>query len=251
MNNSLPGVFRESQLSRLLSNLDEIRAVMRIINGPSTAPVTYPPRSAGPNIDVSLPKVVVVGEESSGKSSVIARLCGMDIFPRARGICTRMPIELNLQNKTTAEMEEFCRENDLRFAEGVAHVRVKTEERTSSWLGRDMISQLREQLELTMNEMVRARNQALSGILNGTLVVEVVSTHLPNMQFVDLPGVVAANRTGEPADLPQKTQRLVDRYIREPHTLIIAVLPASERMNNNKIIGMIQAANKIDMTWEF
>ena len=57
--------------------------------------------------ELELPRVVMVGEESSGKSSTLERLVHMPFFPVDRQMCTRMPIELRLRRKTAAELAEF------------------------------------------------------------------------------------------------------------------------------------------------
>jgi len=45
---------------------------------------------------LDLPQIVVVGEQSSGKSSVLESLVGRDFLPRGSGIVTRRPLILQL-----------------------------------------------------------------------------------------------------------------------------------------------------------
>uniref|UniRef100_A0AAQ5XP51 Interferon-induced GTP-binding protein Mx n=1 Tax=Amphiprion ocellaris TaxID=80972 RepID=A0AAQ5XP51_AMPOC len=47
---------------------------------------------------VQLPQIVVVGSQSSGKSSVLESLVGRDFLPRGSGIVTRRPLVLQLVN---------------------------------------------------------------------------------------------------------------------------------------------------------
>jgi hypothetical protein len=47
-------------------------------------------------------QVVVVGEESSGKSSVLERLMMTPMLPRAESICTRLPIHVRLRRSDRA-----------------------------------------------------------------------------------------------------------------------------------------------------
>ena len=49
------------------------------------------------------PQIVVVGEESSGKSSVLERLMMTPLLPRADNICTRLPIHVRLRRSDRAE----------------------------------------------------------------------------------------------------------------------------------------------------
>ena len=45
---------------------------------------------------LELPQIAVVGDQSSGKSSVLEALVGRDFLPRGQGICTRRPLVLQL-----------------------------------------------------------------------------------------------------------------------------------------------------------
>ncbi len=45
---------------------------------------------------IKLPKVVVVGSQSAGKSSLLEQIVGIDFLPRGSGVVTRRPLELRL-----------------------------------------------------------------------------------------------------------------------------------------------------------
>ena len=46
---------------------------------------------------IELPQIIVIGSQSSGKSSVLESIVGRDFLPRGYGICTRRPLILQLQ----------------------------------------------------------------------------------------------------------------------------------------------------------
>ncbi len=46
---------------------------------------------------INLPQIVVIGSQSSGKSSVLEAIVGEDFLPRGAGIVTRCPLILQLQ----------------------------------------------------------------------------------------------------------------------------------------------------------
>ncbi len=48
------------------------------------------------NHSIDLPQIVVVGSQSSGKSSVLENIVGRDFLPRGTGIVTRRPLVLQL-----------------------------------------------------------------------------------------------------------------------------------------------------------
>ena len=49
---------------------------------------------------VELPQIVVVGSQSTGKSSVLESIVGKDFLPRGTGIVTRCPLVLQLRRRT-------------------------------------------------------------------------------------------------------------------------------------------------------
>ena len=54
-----------------------------------------------PDVELALPRVVVVGSRDAGKSSLLENVTKCSIFPRDKGLCTRMPIKLQLQQVHT------------------------------------------------------------------------------------------------------------------------------------------------------
>ena len=57
---------------------------------------------------IQLPQIIVVGSQSSGKSSVLESIVGRDFLPRGSGIVTRRPLILQLQH---------VGKNDMTFRE--------------------------------------------------------------------------------------------------------------------------------------
>jgi dynamin 1-like protein len=60
---------------------------------------------------LKLPQIVVVGNQSSGKSSLIENIVGKEFLPRGTGIVTRRPlilqlIHLSADDKTTRKIED-------------------------------------------------------------------------------------------------------------------------------------------------
>lgn len=90
-----------SELIPLLSRLQEVFALS------GTSPL-------------ALPQIVVIGGQSSGKSSVLEALVGRDFLPRGVGIVTRRPLILQLTPRTPSDPEsqdwaEFAHAPGKRF----------------------------------------------------------------------------------------------------------------------------------------
>lgn len=54
-----------------------------------------------PSVDFKLPRVIVVGGKSAGKSSLLEMITKCPIFPRHSDFCTKMPIKLQLKRVST------------------------------------------------------------------------------------------------------------------------------------------------------
>ncbi len=50
-----------------------------------------------------LPKVVVIGGKSAGKSSLLENITKCSVFPRDRDLCTKRPVKLQLKQVASAE----------------------------------------------------------------------------------------------------------------------------------------------------
>ena len=90
----------------------QIRPILNVIDSLRTLGIS----SEG----VKLPTIVVVGDQSHGKSSVLESLAGIDL-PRGTGVVTRVPLILRLQR---ADKESILLEHEGQKAEYVARERV-------------------------------------------------------------------------------------------------------------------------------
>merc|ERR1719183_1319359 len=60
-------------------------------------------RDVGLQNYISLPRIAAIGTQSSGKSSAIESIVGLDFLPRGGGVVTRRPLELRLVHLNTQE----------------------------------------------------------------------------------------------------------------------------------------------------
>jgi len=65
---------------------------------------------------IELPQLVVVGSQSSGKSSVLENIVGRDFLPRGSNICTRRPLILQLINNSKINNNNNNNNSDDRLS---------------------------------------------------------------------------------------------------------------------------------------
>uniref|UniRef100_A0A3Q3DHT3 dynamin GTPase n=1 Tax=Hippocampus comes TaxID=109280 RepID=A0A3Q3DHT3_HIPCM len=76
---------------------------------------------------IQLPQIVVVGTQSSGKSSVLESLVGRDVLPRGTGIVTRRPLIFQLVHIDSEDRRKTNEENVMNpFTSKSSHPMLST-----------------------------------------------------------------------------------------------------------------------------
>ncbi|GJX93177.1 dynamin-related protein 4C-like protein [Tanacetum coccineum] len=125
---------------------------------------------------ISLPTIVVIGDQSSGKSSVLESLASISL-PRGQGICTRVPLIMRLQHHSTS-MPEIHLEYQGKF------VRVDEDK-------------IAEAITLATDEI--AGNG--KGISNVPITLVVKKSGVPDLTLIDLPGITRVPVHGQPENI--------------------------------------------------
>ena len=87
-------------------------------------------RDIGLNDHISMPRIAVLGDQSSGKSSLLESIVGINFLPRGSGIVTRRPLELRL-NRTKQSTNTYAKfKNDPKKYEDFNEVRQQIEKLT-------------------------------------------------------------------------------------------------------------------------
>ena len=168
---------------------------------------------------IEIPKIVAVGTQSSGKSSVLNSLIGMDILPTGKQMVTRTPLHLeivhstNKENKSYAEFGEYSNGSwDVSNTFQITFPKPTEHER-------NLIS---EYIEKETCNKAGSQRDVSSNIIN----LRIVSPYVSNLSFIDLPGLtaVACTDQGQPKDIKDKIERLVGQFIEKDSTLILAVM---------------------------
>ncbi|CAF1200933.1 unnamed protein product [Adineta steineri] len=185
---------------------------------------------------VTLPEIVVVGEQSVGKSSILEAISGIQL-PRAQNICTRCPLELRMK---TAQDKEYA---IIRSSVG------NTAERRIDDLTKiaDAVAQL------TSDIAGKGANVSSNPIY---LTVYKHDT-MYDLTLIDLPGITRNAIKGQAEDIHEQILKLIKKYIEPDTAIVLHVIPASidfttsETMKLAKVFDpscqrQLIAASKID-----
>ena len=163
-----------------------------------------------------LPQIVVVGGQSSGKSSVLEAIVGRDFLPRGAGICTRRPLVLQLHCVDDAEKDtaRFLHKPDEVRPRPIRPIRVSpprlvdpTERLSFFPPSRNIIlfqptdttavralqlaqvfddfRKVRAEIEAETDRLLGANTKSVSA---EPIVLSVRSRDVPNLTLVDVPG---------------------------------------------------------------
>lgn len=144
---------------------------------------------------ISLPKIVLIGNQSSGKSALVEALSRIKV-PRDPDSCTRCPIEIRLNETSPPDSDWRCnvslqRQEAANGERSLMHFESTTEaDKVESILRRAQLAILNpEQVDVFRIEGSE-EGVVVKGGSEDTIIVEILGAEM-TITFLDLPGVVA------------------------------------------------------------
>lgn len=190
-------------------------------------------RSEGINHYISLPQIIVCGDQSSGKSSVLEAISGVS-FPVKSNMCTRFPTELVLRKTASSGVNVSIVPHHSRSAaekESMAEFSGKLEDFKE-------LPNLIENAKAAMGIM--ALGKAFS---NDLLRIEVSGPDRPHLTIVDLPGLIHSENKHQSAADVELIKDVVQGYMQEPRSIILAVVSAKNDYANQVVLKLARSAD--------
>ncbi|KAH9508154.1 Dynamin-1-like protein [Bulinus truncatus] len=167
---------------------------------------------------IQLPQIVVIGNQSSGKSSVLETLVGHDFLPRGTGIVTRRPLVLQLLH-VSKDNSSRNRQEDIQ---NVAAQEWAKFLHTKNKIYTDF-SEICKEIENETDRMSGTNK----GISPEQIVLKIYSPKVVNLTLVDLPGLTKVPVGDQPPDIETQIRDLAIHYISNPNSVILAVTAAN------------------------
>ena len=159
----------------------------------------------------SVPRIVAIGEESSGKSSTLERIAMLKIFPSDRRLCTRMPIELRLRHVDKTKLPEQFRETGFVEMNLLRSENSRIPEEPASPYMHP--NEVEDKVRQWMETVVSLNNDTVTGVTNDRLLIKLFSSRKLNLDLIDLPGIVAGSIRDEPSDMMDRTRNIAGSYL--------------------------------------
>lgn len=167
---------------------------------------------------LKLPLIVVIGSQSSGKSSVLESIVGQEFLPKGSNMVTRRPIELTLINTpdSAAEIAEFpaLKMNNLTDFTQV------------------------QKILFDLN-MAVPEHECIS---DDPIQITIRSPRVPDLSLVDLPGYIQVEAADQPVELKQRIRLLCNRYLEAPN-IILAISAADVDLANSAALRASRMAD--------
>ncbi|KAF9333630.1 hypothetical protein BG006_003367 [Podila minutissima] len=171
--------------------------------------------------NVSIPLLTIIGDQSSGKSSCLEAMTQLP-FPRDEGMCTRFAIQVNLR-----------RNCDL------------TEDRLTARIeGQDDFNERNKdpksptEFESVIADAVSALCRSDFDISDKMLELTLSGPNQSPLTLVDLPGFIHMTKDRHPKNLPETIREINNRYIKDPRSIILAVMPANNDFETSTVLSV-------------
>ncbi|KAF2091553.1 hypothetical protein K490DRAFT_70374 [Saccharata proteae CBS 121410] len=211
--------YEPSSLDALQS--DEMRTLMNAVDKL---------RHVGLGTVLQLPQLVVCGDQSSGKSSVLEAITEIP-FPRKENLCTRFATEIIMRRAIKESISTKIIPDKTRPAE---------EQRKLKEF-RNSISGFAE-LPALMEEATNLMGLGATGdggpraFSRDVLSIEITGPGLSQLTLVDMPGLIHAENKSQSKEDVELIRNLVDDYIANQRTIILAVVSAKNDYANQIIL---------------
>ncbi|XP_053724613.1 interferon-induced GTP-binding protein Mx-like [Synchiropus splendidus] len=177
-------------------------------------------RSLGVEKDLALPAIAVIGDQSSGKSSVLEALSGVAL-PRGSGIVTRCPLELKMK----------------RLKEGEAWSARISYQGTEQDI--DCPADVEKHIRLAQDELAGVG----LGISDEAIALEIASPDVPDLTLIDLPGIARVAVKGQQDNIEQQIKRLIQKIITKQETISLVVVPSNVDIATTEALKMAQTVD--------
>ncbi|WPG98390.1 P-loop containing nucleoside triphosphate hydrolase protein [Acrodontium crateriforme] len=217
----------------------------------------------------SLPKFVVVGDQSAGKSSIIEATCDIKL-PRGPGTCTRCPFRITVTSSGSVNDDWTC---IVSLQQKYSYVPGSRTSRYDNWSANQDIQLFQfGRIISDKSKLEDVLRRAQLAILNpgidsqvfaspqfsikgkesnqvefspNFITLEIRGFDLPELSFFDLPGVINVHKDANSQHLVEFVKELTREYLSDEKALILLAVAAEQDINNSTTFSLVMQCNAL------
>ncbi|KID88448.1 Dynamin family protein [Metarhizium guizhouense ARSEF 977] len=228
----------------------------------------------GVSHDVQLPELVLVGDQSAGKSSLMSGLANLDL-PRSEGTCTRCPLHIRVSRNSDWSCRVWLRkeysfqpptdrpiiESDVTDEDPFFPWRKQPVSAVHEFKTMQDKSQIEEVLRwaqiailnddkhhglfipgsgaIAVNRRIEdAAAETIAKFSPNVVALEIKGPDLPDLSFYDMPGIFQNPADAKDDYLVNVVRNLSKAYIQHPSAIIICSMPMNSDAENSSTFGL-------------
>ncbi|KAI9850445.1 MAG: hypothetical protein M1838_005657 [Thelocarpon superellum] len=196
-------------------------------------------RKCGLDSVLSLPQIVVCGDQSAGKSSVLEALTEIP-FPRDDNLCTRFATEIILRRAVSESITIKVIPDETRPKNEKESIRAFAETITNF----EQLPAVMAQAKIVMGiDNASKTSLGARAFARDVLSVEIEGPSRPQLTVVDLPGIIQTDTKGATKNDVKLVTRITRDYISQSRTICLAVVPGTHDYANSPILTMVRAVD--------
>jgi GTP-binding protein EngB required for normal cell division len=187
-------------------------------------------KNIGLDKTIQLPKIVVNGTQSSGKSSLLNKIIGLNIFPTGTNMTTRTPIELFLKkginnnyNITFYKCVDGKEYEEFKIVYDVDKINF-------------------DEIQNKIMEITNSLTLGTNNISFNSIIINIESDRIDDFSLVDLPGIIAVAKynKGQSHEIIAQIKQLIKYYLERPKTIVCTVVQSKLDLETDLGIGLIR-----------
>ncbi|PHH86237.1 hypothetical protein CDD83_10535 [Cordyceps sp. RAO-2017] len=191
-----------------------------------------------------LPQLVAVGDQSSGKSSLLESLTGIP-FPRGQELCTRYATQITHRREEVPSINigiipgPHASEGDKRRLESYKK-QLKTAAQLRAKLP-SILAEINEQMGIRTSKNPNGKKTFSEDVLK----IEKCGPQEDYLTVIDVPGIFRITTDGVTTNKDKELVRnMVKNYIRDSRTIVLAVLPCNVDVVTQEILAIAESYDK-------
>ncbi|KAJ4414653.1 hypothetical protein N0V85_003047 [Neurospora sp. IMI 360204] len=194
------------------------------------------------NIDVilPLPTLVAVGDQSSGKSSLLESVTGIP-FPRGQELCTRYATQITHRRDPEVQIIITIIPAPQSNEAEKASLRSYRKELSSTNELRDQFVKILDEVNVYMKIKTDKNPEGEKTFSRDILKIEKCGPTEDYLTVIDVPGIFRLTSKGQTTESDRNLVRdMVTGFIKDKRTIILAVLPANVDVMTQEILALAE-----------